>query len=189
MKIPALEGVITVRGDQDLARQTELEALSLARHVHTVGQDKKDQPSCPSAKWAPKPRPHGQLRRVPLEDSAPEKTVNIGAELPAETHSAILGILCSNRDVFAWGLGDILGVACATIEHRLALQSNAPPKKQKLRRMSADRLEAAKKQITKLLTAGVIREIKYTEWLANPVLVQKEGKWRMFVDYTDLNKA
>ena len=55
--------------------------------------------------------------------------------------------------------------------------------------MSADRLEAAKKQISMLLTAGVIREIKYTEWLANPVLVQKEGKWRMCVDYTDLNKA
>ena len=55
--------------------------------------------------------------------------------------------------------------------------------------MSTERLEAAKKQISKLITAGAIREIKYTEWLANPVLVQKEGKWRMCVDYTDLNKA
>lgn len=55
--------------------------------------------------------------------------------------------------------------------------------------MSPERLEAAKNQITKLFNAGVIREIKYTEWLSNPVLVQKEGKWHMCVDYTELNKA
>jgi len=37
---------------------------------------------------------------------------------------------------------------------------------------------------------GFIREINYTTWLANIVLVQKtNGKWWMCIDYTDLNKA
>ena len=41
-----------------------------------------------------------------------------------------------------------------------------------------------------MLTAGFIREVYYPEWLANVVLVKKEnGKWRMCVDFTDLNKA
>jgi len=35
-----------------------------------------------------------------------------------------------------------------------------------------------------------MREIQYPEWLANVVLVNKtNGKWRMCVDFTDLNKA
>jgi len=41
-----------------------------------------------------------------------------------------------------------------------------------------------------LLEVGHTREIQYLEWLANVVLVQKaNGKWRICVDFTDLNKA
>jgi len=42
----------------------------------------------------------------------------------------------------------------------------------------------------KLLSAGFIEEAQYTTWLSNVVLVKKaNGKWRMCVEYTDLNKA
>jgi len=35
-----------------------------------------------------------------------------------------------------------------------------------------------------------MREIQYPEWLASVVLVKRaNGKWRMCVDFTDLNKA
>ena len=41
-----------------------------------------------------------------------------------------------------------------------------------------------------LLAAGFIREIQYTTWLSNVVMVQKpNGKWRVCTDYTSLNKA
>ena len=42
----------------------------------------------------------------------------------------------------------------------------------------------------KLEAAGVIRKVRYPEWLANPVVVLKKGgKERMCVDFTNLNKA
>jgi hypothetical protein len=45
-------------------------------------------------------------------------------------------------------------------------------------------------ELRKLLEAGFIKEVFHPMWLANLVLVKKKnGKWRMCVDYTGLNKA
>ena len=40
------------------------------------------------------------------------------------------------------------------------------------------------------MTAGFIREVEYLNWLENVVVVPKKGgKWRVHVDYTNLNDA
>jgi len=45
-------------------------------------------------------------------------------------------------------------------------------------------------EVNQLLKADFIRPIKYTMWIANLVMVKiSSSKWRMCVDYTDLNKA
>ena len=62
-------------------------------------------------------------------DDSLERTVALGVELPAEAHDAILEVLRSNADVFAWGPEDIPGVARGTIVHRLAIRSDASPRK------------------------------------------------------------
>ena len=42
----------------------------------------------------------------------------------------------------------------------------------------------------KLKRAGAIKEVFYPKWLANIVVVKKKsGKWRVCVNFTDLNKA
>ena len=45
-------------------------------------------------------------------------------------------------------------------------------------------------EMNKLLTTNFIREVFYPEWLANVIMVKKANeKWRMCVDFTDLNNA
>jgi hypothetical protein len=56
--------------------------------------------------------------------------------------------------------------------------------------MSDDKAEGTRNEVKRLLSAGVIREVTYLEWLANTVMVKKaNGKWRMCIDFTDINKA
>ena len=64
------------------------------------------------------------------------------------------------------------------------------PVVQKRRAFNLGRYEAINVEVKKLLTAGFIREVTYLEWLANVVLVKKSNlKWRVCIDYTNLNKA
>jgi hypothetical protein len=56
--------------------------------------------------------------------------------------------------------------------------------------MSEEKVKAVEAEVQRLQDAKVIREVKYPVWLANTVLVKKKNvKWRMCVDFTDLNKA
>ena len=56
--------------------------------------------------------------------------------------------------------------------------------------MSEERILVAKAKVQRLFNANVIREVKYSEWLANVVLVPKKNrKMRTCIDFIDLNKA
>ena len=74
--------------------------------------------------------------------------------------------------------------------HKLSIYKEARYISQKKRKLGEERRLAAKVEADKLLNARFIEEAEYTTWLSNVVLVKKaNGKWRMCVDYTDLNKA
>ena len=76
------------------------------------------------------------------------------------------------------------------IVHRLNVSPSFPPIRQKKRVFAPERDQAIAKDVCKLQDASFIREVYYSNWLANVVMVKKASrKWRMFVDFTDLNKV
>ena len=75
--------------------------------------------------------------------------------------------------------------------HLLNILPSLRPVQKKVRRFHPDRQKIIRDEVNKLLDAEFIREVEYPEWLANVVVVvpKKEGKWRVCVDYINLNNA
>jgi hypothetical protein len=110
--------------------------------------------------------------------------------LSVEQEKTLLKFLFNNKDVFAWSANALCGVNSDVIENSLKVDPTIRQRKQKLRKMSDDKAKGARNKVKRLLSARVIREVTYQEWLANTVMVKKaNGKWRMCIDFTDLNKA
>ena len=81
------------------------------------------------------------------------------------------------------------GILREFAEHSLQLFPDAKPVKQTMRRISCPKRTAA--EVDRLLAAGFIREINKSQWVANPVLVEKKhiDILRRCVDFTALNKC
>ena len=93
-------------------------------------------------------------------------------------------------DIFARTPYEVVGVDPEFIVHKFNIDPSFPPKKQRPRKSANEHVEAVKSEVQRLKEAGVIREIYFPKWLANTVVVKKKNdKWRVCVDFTDLNRA
>jgi len=129
-----------------------------------------------------------ELRHVPLIDE--ERYTSIDTTTVVADAELIHQALKKNVDLFAWTAAEVLGVNPEVITHRFSVYKEARPVAQKKRNHGEENRLAARAEVDKLLKVGFIPEARYTTWLANVVMVTKSnGKWRMCVDYKDLNKA
>uniref|UniRef100_A0A2N9GFR2 Uncharacterized protein n=1 Tax=Fagus sylvatica TaxID=28930 RepID=A0A2N9GFR2_FAGSY len=134
--------------------------------------------------------PTEELEEIVLKEGNEKKTTRIGTSMTKEIRALVVSFLRENADVFAWSHDDMLGIGTEVISHKLNVNPSTSPVKQKRRVFAPERNTAVMEEVDKLLKAGFIREVYYPEWLANVVMVKKStGKWRMCVDFTDLNKA
>nr|KYP65247.1 Transposon Ty3-I Gag-Pol polyprotein [Cajanus cajan] len=119
-----------------------------------------------------------------------EQVTYLSSQLTETDAKDIKQVLRKYLDLFAWTAADMSRIDPNFHCHRLSVCRDAKPIAQKKRKMGGDRAQAVKEETAKLLQAGFIREIKYSTWLANVVMVKKaNGKWWTCTDYTDLNKA
>ncbi|XP_065630381.1 uncharacterized protein LOC136067891 [Quercus suber] len=118
----------------------------------------------------------------------PEKFFKVGAQLLPQEKEELVEFLKRNVDVFAWNAYEAPRVDSSFICHHLNVNPSIIPRKQPLRCSSKDYFDAVKDEVTKFKQAGAIKEVFYLEWLANTVVVKKKNeKWRVCVDFTDLN--
>ncbi|CAJ2634768.1 unnamed protein product [Trifolium pratense] len=136
-----------------------------------------------------RPIPDGDFEIVQFGED-PEKGVKIGTGLPELARKQLKACLRENADLFAWHAADMPGLDPNIAYHQLTVDPLASAVVQRRRRQSPEKAEAAEKAVKDLLEENFISEARYTTWLSNVVLVKKSnGKWRMCVDYTDLNRA
>nr|KYP72087.1 hypothetical protein KK1_004668 [Cajanus cajan] len=136
-----------------------------------------------------RPSPVDELDDLQIR-KLPGQTTKISRQLTPELRRQLEAEILKNADLFAWSSADMPGIDAEFIYHRLEIHKEAKPVAQRKRKVDDERRETIIAETQKLLNAGFIREVRYTTWLANVVLVKKNsGKWRMCVNYTDLNKA
>ena len=98
--------------------------------------------------------------------------------------------LRKNVAVFAWDAYEASGVDLNFICHHLNVNPSITLKRHSPRCLSKEHAEVVRNEVTKLKQAEAIKEVFYPQWLANTVVVKKKtGKWRVCVDFTELNKA
>ena len=134
--------------------------------------------------------PVEELEEVTLDESRPGRTTRMGTLASQPIRQALAVFLKMNQDVFVWNHEDMLGIDPSVVVHRLNVNPASSPIRQKKRVFAQERDKAIVEEVRKLLEADFIREVYYPDWLANVVMVKKaNGKWRMCIDFTDLNRA
>ncbi|KAL0412313.1 UNVERIFIED_CONTAM: hypothetical protein Slati_3821000 [Sesamum latifolium] len=107
-----------------------------------------------------------------------------------KTKKELVQCLQHSADIFAWTPQDLEGIDPRVITHHLNIDSSIKLVKQKKRHFGTEKNKIIQAEVDKLMVAEHIEGIQFLEWLSNVVLVPKPGgKWRMCIDFRDLNKA
>ena len=115
--------------------------------------------------------------------------LRVGAYLSDHMRDKIITLLKKNVFAFAWKTDDMKGIDPKIVTHELNVDPTFEPIRHKHRKLGPERSKAVNEEVDRLLRVGSIVEVRYPEWLANPVVMKKNGKWHICVDFTDLNKA
>jgi hypothetical protein len=196
LKMPGTNRIITVGSTYRHAYERDVECMEYAEALTEsealIADLERLSKEAPDAKrHTGNFEPVEAVKSVSLDPSNDaSKKVRISSELDSKQEAVLIDFLRANAEVFAWSPSDMPGIPRDVAEHSLDIRAGAQPVKQTLRRFDEEKRRAIGEEIHKLLAAGFIKEVFHPEWLANPVLVRKkDGKWRMCVDYTGLNKA
>ncbi|KAJ4757223.1 Pol-polyprotein [Rhynchospora pubera] len=181
IKFPTRLGVGVVKGDQQKARECyQAAVIDQVTQIEKGNVEKKVRVPCSGA-------PGEDVEEVELSEGIITK---LGTALGAKDRELVKDCLKKNQEIFVAEGGQMPGIKREIVEHKIKLFPHAKPVHQKKRKFGPERRTIIEEEVQRLLAAGFIREVKCPAWLANPVVVPKpNNKWRVCIDFTDLNKA
>lgn len=153
-----------------------------------------------------KPLP-STLKYAFLEEDG-NNPVIVSNSLTTLEEEKLLRVLRDHKSALGWTISDIKGISPAICMHKILLEENFKPVVQPQRRLNPAMKEVVRKEIIKLLDAGVIYPISDSAWVSPVQVVPKKGgitvvanenneliptrqvtKWRVCIDYRRLNSA
>ena len=118
------------------------------------------------------------------------ENIYIGVNCSPEEIAIYTALFKEFHDIFAWSYEEMPGIDPFIFQHEIPTYTDAKPVRKKLRPMNLRKAAAVKAEVEKLLKAGFIYPVALTEWVSNPVPVdKKKGTIRVCTDFRDLNKA
>ena len=134
--------------------------------------------------------------------------VVVSAALNEEECEKLLCVLNKYRSAIGWSISDLRGISPTTCMHRILLEEGHKPRVQSQRRLNPIMQDVVRKEVIKLLDAGIIYAISDSEWVSPTQVVAKKGGmtvvpgqngemiatrvatgWRICIDYRMLNAA
>ncbi|GJS10925.1 reverse transcriptase domain-containing protein [Tanacetum coccineum] len=149
--------------------------------------------------------PHLEYAFLEGDDKLP---VIIVKDLKNEEKAALIEVLKSHKRAIAWKLSDIKGIDPEFCTHKILMEEDYEPTVQHQRRVNPKIHDVIKKEVEKLLDAGLIYPISDSPWVSPVHCVPKKGGmtvvkndendliptrlvtgWRVCIDYRKLNEA
>ncbi|GJV24006.1 reverse transcriptase domain-containing protein [Tanacetum coccineum] len=134
--------------------------------------------------------------------------VIIAKDLSDDEKTALIKVLKSRKQAIAWKLSNINGINPEFCSHKILIEDDYKPAVQHQRRVNLKIHDVIKKEVEKLLDAGLIYPISDSPWVSPVHCVPKKGGmtvvtndenelvptrlvtgWRVCIDYRKLNEA
>ncbi|GKB58781.1 reverse transcriptase domain-containing protein [Tanacetum coccineum] len=106
--------------------------------------------------------------------------VIIAKDLRVDEKATLIKVLKSHKRAIAWKLSDIKGINPKFCTHKILMEEDYKPAVQHQRQVNQKIHDVIKKEVEKLLDAGLIYPISDSPWVTG---------WRVCIDYRKLNEA
>jgi hypothetical protein len=101
--------------------------------------------------------------------------VIISSALDNEQEESLLSILRLYKNVIGYSIDDIKGINEKVCSHRIHLEEGSRPTREGQRRLNPAMQDVVKKEVLKLLKAGMIYPVSDNEWVSPIHIVPKKG--------------